>query len=604
MERSRGMRNLLRTATLVVVASLLAIPAWAQLTTEQKVHDFENIAGTYAKRYAPYEWKKELFGFDALAIDPWLDRIRQSVDDLEFFEIVLEYVASLDDTHSSYSMPSSFLADLGFYVDIYDDKVVIENINRTRLPQAQFPFQIGDELVSMDGKASEDWIAEFSRFFKRGNPRSTRRSVADLLTFRPQARVPRTIDLPDDAVVVIARQNGNLETYTVPWLKTGVPLRWMGPVQRPESVGQSKTLAQAEGLPSYFDPWLELTNFRLPENDFLLAGETVSDDTGAVVPRRYVLGLGSRIPVFAAGLPAGFQLHRGLGETDFHFSGVYESDGYRIGYLRLPNFAPQNAAAALLELQTEVAFFQQNTDGLVVDVMRNTGGGCYMHTVASYLTPYPFYFFGEEVRVTISRINGIQSALEAARRAGAPQFLIDIYTGWLKDLEEAYRRGSGRTAPIPACTLQTHGNEPARDGQGNLLAYTKPLIVLIDEFSISAGDIFPAMMQDNGRGPLVGTRTNGAGGSVTGFVGGTYSESIMGNTNSLVTRLNPVEAPGYPVTSYIENVGSHADIPLDYMTMGNLLTGGRPFVDTFTWVLVEQIRWWNQGAQTQSDDQR
>ena len=32
---------------------------------------------------------------------------------------------------------------------------------------------------------------------------------------------------------------------------------------------------------------------------------------------------------------------------------------------------------------------KQNTDGLVVDVMRNTGGGCYMFAAASYLIPYP-----------------------------------------------------------------------------------------------------------------------------------------------------------------------------------------------------------------------
>ena len=93
---------------------------------------------------------------------------------------------------------------------------------------------------------------------------------------------------------------------------------------------------------------------------------------------------------------------------------------------------------------------------------------------------------------------------------------------------------------------------------------------------ISAGDIFPAMLQDNQRGPLVGTRTNGAGGSVAGFLTGTYSESVAGNTNSLVTRIAPVQIPGYPVTHYIENVGAHADIPIDYMTRQNLLLGGRP----------------------------
>jgi hypothetical protein len=68
----------------VIIAILVAVPASAQLTVDQKRHDFENLAALYAKRYAPYEWKKELLGFDLLEIGPWLDRVSRSADDLEF----------------------------------------------------------------------------------------------------------------------------------------------------------------------------------------------------------------------------------------------------------------------------------------------------------------------------------------------------------------------------------------------------------------------------------------------------------------------------------------------------------------------------------------
>jgi C-terminal processing protease CtpA/Prc len=587
MERIHILRVVLRAT---IVASLLsvAVPASAQLTVEQKVHDFQNLAGIYAKRYAPYEWKKELLGFDLLDVGPWLEAVEQSPDDLAFFELALEYVASLDDTHSSYAMPSSFVANLGFAVDIYDDRVLIEAIDRVRLPATQYPFQVGDELISVDGRSTEEWIAEFSRFFKRANPRATRRSVADFLTNRPQSRVPRAIDLPDEAVVVIGRDGGLEETYTIRWVKTGVPLRWIGPAPTPQLSSKNMKSADADRDPSYLEPWLELTNFRLPDNDPLLSGLTVSVD-GRPAPRRYLLGLGQRPPVFVGGLPANFVQRLGRIATEFHFSGTFESDGRRIGYLRFPNFAPPNMADAVRELQTEIAYFEQNTDGLVVDVMRNTGGGCYMLNAASYLIPYPFYFFGEEVRVTIARINGIQNALEAAVRANASPFIIETYTQMLQKLEDAYRGNRPRTEPIPACSLQLHGNEPARDAQGNIAAYTKPLIVLVDEFTISAGDIFAAMLQDNQRGPLVGTRTNGAGGSVTGFVVGTYSEATAGNTNSLVTRIAPVEVPGYPTTHYVENVGAQADVRLDYMTRENLVTAGRPFVEAFTDTLLAHI---------------
>jgi Peptidase family S41/Ricin-type beta-trefoil lectin domain-like len=574
----------------VLVAVLIAVPASAQLTVEQKLHDFENLAGLFARRYAPYEWKRDLLGFDLLQIEPWLDRVARSSDDLEFFEIALEYVASLDDTHSSYSMPSSFVADLGFTVDIFDNRVLIDSINRTRLPVLQYPFQIGDELISVDGSPVDVLMTEFSRFFKRANPIASRRSVADFLTRRPQSRIPRAIDLADQAIVVIARAGGGQELFSVPWLKTGFPLRFIGPVTSPSTSSLFAVPGEGQDLPSYYEPWLEMTNFRLPDNDPLLAGDTVSP-SGEVVSRRYVLGLSARAPVFTAGLPATFVQRLGRTPTEFHFSGTYEAEGLRIGYLRIPNFAPPSEAAAVAELQAEIAYLEQNTDGLVVDVMRNGGGGCYMLTAASYLIPRPFFFFGEEVRVTVARINGIQAGLEAAIRLNAPPFIIELYQGILQQLLIAYSEGRPRTPPIAgACSLTMHGNEPARDLAGNILAYTKPLIVLIDEFSISAGDIFPAMLQDNQRGPLVGTRTNGAGGSVTGFPIGTYSEAFTGNTNTLVTRIAPVQIPGYPVAHYIENIGAHADIPLEYMTRANLLLGGRPFVEAFTGVIVNEIR--------------
>jgi Peptidase family S41 len=579
--------DLLRRLVLVaVMASVMTAPAAAQLTKKQKIHDFENLAALYAKRYAPYEWKKELLGFDLFDLRPWLTQIRQSRDDLTFFEILLRYVANLHDTHSSFAMPSSFRADLGFTVDIYDGRVVIDSINRTRLPLAQYPFEIGDTLVSVDGGRSEEWIDYFSQFRGWGSPQATNRAAADFLTFRPQSRIPRAIDLPDEAIVVIERAWGQEETYVMPWEKAGVPLRWIGPVSSP-SGGATKSLAASESdsLPSYYDPWLELTNFRLPQDDHLL---TYDMGSGGNEPslRRYVLGLGARNPTFRAGMPANFVQRLGRTASEFHFSGTYEAGGFRIGFLRFPTFSPP--ASALAELRAEIAFFNENTDALVVDVMRNPGGGCYMLTAASYLIPYPFFFFGEEIRVTLDRINSMNAALEAARRAGQTA-LVDIYTAWLEELQRAYRENGALTNPLPACSNQMHGNEPATDAQGNVLAYTKPLIVLVDDFTISAGDIFAAMLQDNRRGALVGTRTNGAGGSTSSWPAGFYSESIASNTNTLVTRIAPVDVEGYPRAHYIENIGAHADIHLDYMTRENLLTGGRPFVEAFTDTVTEQI---------------
>src|SRR5262245_15562596 len=237
-----------RLVAVALAACLIPAPAAAQLTQDQKIHDFENLVAIYVKRYAPFEWKKQLFGFDLFDLRPWLTRINHSQDDLSFYEIMLEYVASLRDTHSQFSMPSSFVANLGFTVDVYDGRVVIESINRTRLPLAQYPFQAGDVLVSVDGATSEEWIEYFTRFSTLGSPEATKRESAGVLTVRPQAVVPHAIDLADEAVVEIERASGVRETYVIPWEKTGVPLRWIGAVTTPGSGGKKRSLAPSEPL--------------------------------------------------------------------------------------------------------------------------------------------------------------------------------------------------------------------------------------------------------------------------------------------------------------------------------------------------------------------
>ncbi|MGH9722354.1 MAG: S41 family peptidase [Bryobacteraceae bacterium] len=130
----------------------------------------------------------------------------------------------------------------------------------------------------------------------------------------------------------------------------------------------------------------------------------------------------------------------------------------------------------------------------------------------------------------------------------------------------------------------------ATNSTGQMIAYTKPLMILADEFSTSTADSVPAMIQDARRGPIFGMRTNGAGGTNTSFRAGAYSEGITGMTLGLMTRASPVITPDYPAEPLIENIGVRPDIDVDYMTRDNLLQRGRPFVDAFTAAIVAHIR--------------
>src|SRR5439155_1307410 len=74
----------------------------------------------------------------------------------------------------------------------------------------------------------------------------------------------------------------------------------------------------------------------------------------------------------------------------------------------------------------------------------------------------------------------------------------------------------GLTEPVPLCT-STLSRTPAPG------AYTKPLMLLIDEFTISTADSVANMIQSSNRGLLYGMRTNGAGGNNTTYDAGPLS---------------------------------------------------------------------------------
>lgn len=550
---------------LVVVASAALAPA--QLTTEQKLNDFRHLAGLYAKQYAPYEWKRELFGFDALNIGAWLERASRTGDDLEFYDLCVEYVASLRDTHAVYSLPSNFTATLNFTVDIYDGKALIDSINRTRLRPAEYPFETGDELVSVDGKPVEQLLDELANYAVQANARSTRRRAASRIVTRPQNRMPRAPQVGESAEVAVRRASGAIETYRIPWTKTGVPLQ-AGPVPTAKAVTGPRAAAD-DSLPEYLRALVELQTSE--------AAEPYAE-----------LGSRTRTPIYAP--PTGFVPRLGRVPSDFFYSGTFPAGDYRVGYIRIPSYNPPNTTAALQQFEAEIAYFQENTDGLMVDQMRNPGGDlCFGENIVARLTPYEFRPTGYELRVTWSRVNSFYSNLTQARSQNADPRVIELYEALYGHVRTAYRENRGRTGPAPLCGPEMT-RAPATDRNGNTIAYTRPLMLIVDEFSTSTADSVAAMLQDARRAILFGMHTNGAGGTNTSLAAGAYSEGTAGMTVGLMTRAAPVATPDYPTTWYIENAGVRPDIEADYMTRENLVRNGRPFVEAFTRAIVEQIR--------------
>jgi hypothetical protein len=557
---------------IALLAFVAALAAGQNLTPAQKESDFRHLADQINGWYAPVDWKKELFGFDALDIKPWLDKAAQTKTDLDYYEVCVEYIASLRDTHASYVLPSDFVARLGFTVDIFDGKVMIDTIDRTLLSQTDYPFVIGDEVVSVDGVEAEKLVEQFIKYQPQGNERAARRLAANRIPTRAQTRMPHAPDVGESAAVEIRRMSGAVETYTIRWTKTGTPLE-VGPVP---GIRERWARRSAEGESGDYMAELERLQYSgVPKEDAELG----------------VLNYGSRNPIFVGGLGSNFTRRLGGGAADFFYSGVFQHNGLRIGFLRIPNYSPPSTAAALQQLDTEIEYFNANTDGLVIDQMRNTGGNlCFGENVMQRLSPDSFWTTGFELRAFYLRVLGFYNSMINAKASGAAPEVIQQYEMLYQAMLDANRRSRGVTDPIPICTSSLWRDPVRAASDGHIIAYTKPIMFMIDEFSTSTADSVPSMFQENKRGLLYGMRSNGAGGNNTSLAVGAYSEGAIGVTIGIQARHSVVSLPGYPATNRLENVGVHPDVVSDYMTRENLLQNGAPFVRQFLDRMAEYIR--------------
>ena len=586
-----------RVFSAFVLLTLSATTAFAQdaLTRDQRNSDLTQLASQYAKNYGPYEWKRDVQGFDLMRLTPWLQRIAHS-DDLDFQEALIEYVASLNDAHDNIAFPTTFSAQLPLSLDIYDGKVLIDGINRALLPLAQFPFVIGDEIVTFDGRPVMDVVQSFRKYAISANQRSTDRIAAARLVSRSQQIMPHIVELGDTAALGInLAATGATNVYTIPWVKNGIPILSQGPVSGPVR-GNGRLFLSTDGrdinagLPGAASP-ATASIFKM--NEAGASDDTLPDYMDPIRPlmnvsvsKDYysVIGFGSRVPVYA--LPAGFtDLNASCatclvrpGEPLFYFFGNFTTAaGTRVGFIRIPSMSPPSVSIALAQLDRAMALFGTTTDALVVDVMRNPGGSIsYVESVAQRLIPTPFNTLGFEIRATGAWLFSFASALTNARlNPSTPPAVLANLEANFNEVFSAFNENRGRTAPV---SLNSTGSLQLQPVAG---AYNKPILMLTDEFSASGGDMLPAVFQTNKRGPTFGWRTMGAGGSVVSFSGPAFTESIFRITVSLMNRLEVITTPDFPPAPYVENIGVRPDMSFDYMTRANLLAGGSLFTQAF-----------------------
>ena len=415
--------------------------------------------------------------------------------------------------------------------------------------------------------------------------------------------MPHIFQLGDTATLAIRlAATGATNTYTIPWSKFGIPVLSQGPLPSPVR-GNGRLFLSTDGqdITAGLPGSAAATAAVFKAADAGPADDTLPDYMepirpllNASVSKDYysVLNFGSRFPVWAP--PPGFTDLNApcptcivrAGEPVFYLFGTFPTAaGTRIGFVRIPSMSPPSSAIALAQLDRAMALFGPTTDALLVDVMRNPGGSvAFVEAVAQRLIPTPFNIIGFEIRATNAWLFSFAAQLTNARLnpATPPAVLANLEANY-NEVLNAFNENRGRSAPV---SLNSTGSLQLQPVAG---AYTKPILMLTDEFSASGGDMLPAIFQSNHRGPLFGWRTMGAGGSVVGYSGPAFTESFFRITVSLMNRMHVVNTPDFPPAPYVENIGVRPDIPFDYMTRTNLVSAGAPFVQAFIQALENLV---------------
>lgn len=516
---------------------------------KQTLSTIEFIENVFSSSYAPRDWKAKQSGWN---IEDEANKARASVlglgSDLNIKsaqKILRKLVGSTRDYHVGISFHASERATLPIEIRSAEGKFFIVWIDRDKLPEKSFPLLVGDEITGFNGKPVAEErnqiLAEIDQ-----NVFETDQVLAEMYLTRRVAS--RGISVPRGPIELEVTRNkdGKVQTliHQLTWEYQEEKIKFNSLAAEPTNIVPSigtRSLASWQMLPGF---WKDLVSSKsLNQTNPHMLGARQS----------FVPSLGQ---IF-------WQTEK---ENKFH-AYIFKAEGGGIyGYLRIPSYVAGGEEAK--EFLSIVKRMEESTDAMVIDQVNNPGGSVfYLYSLVAMLTDKPMLTPKHRMIITQSDVADALETLkslekvanedEAKKVLGATiggypvsYQLSQFFKGYMQFIVEQWNQGVHLSSPF---YLGIDKIMPHPDGR-----YTKPILVLINEFDFSGGDFFPAILQDNQRATLLGVRTAGAG----GYVNGVEFPNLLGVagfsfTGSIAERvdLNPIENLGvtpdvkYPLTA-------------------------------------------------------
>lgn len=250
-----------------------------------------------------------------------------------------------------------------------------------------------------------------------------------------------------------------------------------------------------------------------------------------------------------------------------------------VGYVRIATY--KAGVDESQEFNDLMELMQNETDALVIDQINNPGGSLFfLYSLLSYLTDKPLYTPKHRISLNQKDISFVLKYIplfeliendDDAKAVIGQSFdgmpvtyqLAQFMLNYFRFIIEQWEIGNTLTEPSYVYGVDFINPSP-------YVNFTKPILLLVNELDFSGGDFFPAILQDNQRAVLLGTKTAGAGGMVdkVNYINLLGIEQIS-LTASIAARVdqNP-----------IENLGVTPDIKYE-LTADDLQNGYQGYVE-------------------------
>lgn len=538
---------------LILIFLLSSFSAFAATEKQKKmVNLIDSIASVYDSLYAPALWKKEFANWTlAASVKTAKDKILNKELSLkEYHKVVNELILSMKDYHVSVQLFATESANLPFTVRGVEGRYFLVYIDRNKLPKAEFPFELGDELLEMNNKSVDDIVKNLKSNLGQ-NTDETDQSLAEMsLTSR---RASNTHYVPKGPVTLTISSSGKTIEHQLIWNYK----------KELVSHNKSKDIIKNNIIPkSKFD--LQMTSHTALD----LASEMNAENNfGLGTKSSYLPALGTKI---------------WSSDKDNHFDAyIYLNEAKElVGYVRIPKYgAGEKESKQFLEI---IKKFQESTDKLVIDQLNNPGGSVfYLYSLVSMLTDKamhtPKHYMAinqaaiiEDIK-TLSDLEKVNNLADFKKAMGGDTISgFPISMTFLSFMKSYYQFkidewNQGKTLTTPYHLYGVDKINPHPEVQ-----YNKPILLLVNELDFSGGDFFPAIMQDNKRATIMGTRTAGAGGYVIGVtIPNQLGVGSFRYTGSLADRID---------NTPIENLGVTPDVKYS-LTVEDFQKGFKPFAE-------------------------